>query len=228
MSLVFDIETIGIDFESLSESQQEYLLRYAEKESDDSLREEKRAEAIRYTSLYPFTAKVAAIGMLNTETENAFVIFEGEKQDEWHNPEKRVTYKGYSENEMLEFFWDCAAKVDRLITFNGRCFDIPFLMLRSAMLGIKPSHNFLGSRFSNKSHVDLLEEFTFHGLIRKFNLDFYCHSFGIESPKSKGVSGMDVKELYNAGRIKDIAIYCGEDIIATYELFKIWKDYLDI
>ncbi|RPI68397.1 MAG: 3'-5' exonuclease, partial [Ignavibacteriales bacterium] len=30
--IVFDIETCAFPFESLSESQQEYLLRYAEKE----------------------------------------------------------------------------------------------------------------------------------------------------------------------------------------------------
>ena len=27
------------------------------------------------------------------------------------------------------------------------------------------------------------------GAARKFNLDFYCKSFGIESPKSHGVTG---------------------------------------
>jgi hypothetical protein len=39
---------------------------------------------------------------------------------------------------------------------------------------------------------------------------------------------MDVKVLYEAGRIKDIAIYCGEDIYATYQLYKIWDEYLQI
>jgi hypothetical protein len=36
--IVFDIETCSFPFESLSESQQEYLLRYAEKEIDDKLK----------------------------------------------------------------------------------------------------------------------------------------------------------------------------------------------
>ncbi len=101
-------------------------------------------------------------------------------------------------------------------------------MLRSAVLKIKPTVNFLGNRFNTSKHIDLLEQFTFYGLIRKFNLDFYCHAFGIESPKSKGVSGMEVKQLYEAGRIEEIAVYCGQDIRATYELYKIWNEYLNM
>ncbi len=74
----------------------------------------------------------------------------------------------------------------------------------------------------------VLEKMTFYGITKKFNLDFYCKSFGIESPKSHGVSGMDVKELYNAGKIKEIATYCGHDVKATYELYKIWDEYLNL
>ena len=46
-----------------------------------------------------------------------------------------VYYKGLSEKEMLESFWRVAKYVDQFITFNGRNFDVPFLMMRSAMLG---------------------------------------------------------------------------------------------
>ena len=42
------------------------------------------------------------------------------------------------------------------------------------------------------------------------------------------ISGIEVKNLYEAGRIKDIAIYCGEDINATYQLYKIWNEFLNI
>jgi predicted PolB exonuclease-like 3'-5' exonuclease len=42
----------------------------------------------------------------------------------------------------------------------------------------------------------------------------------------KDISGMEVKTLYEAGRIKDIAAYCSKDIYATYQWFKIWEEYL--
>lgn len=228
MNLVLDIETSGFEFESLSESQQEFLLRYAEKESDEIKREEAVEEAKRYLSLYPYTAKVIAIGMLNSKTEKELVLYDGEENGELIVEEKNIKYKPVSEEKMLSEFWLYAAKANKVITFNGRSFDIPFLMLRSALLKIKPSVNFIRNRYDSSAHIDLLEQLTFYGLTKKFNLDFYCRSFGIESPKSKGISGMEVKELYNAGKIKEIAVYCGEDVKATFELYKIWEQYLNV
>ena len=228
MNLVLDIETSGFEFESLSESQQEFLLRYAEKESDEIKREEAVEEAKRYLSLYPYTAKVIAIGMLNSKSEKELVLYDGEENGELIVEEKNIKYKPVSEEKMLSEFWLYAAKANKVITFNGRSFDIPFLMLRSALLKIKPSVNFIRNRYDSSAHIDLLEQLTFYGLTKKFNLDFYCRSFGIESPKSKGISGMEVKELYNAGKIKEIAVYCGEDVKATFELYKIWEQYLNV
>jgi hypothetical protein len=228
MGIVLDIETVGFELENLAESQQEFLLRYAEKEHDPILREEKMGETERYLSLYPFTAQILSIGMLNTETGGSFVLFNSDKADEWEAKEKKIKYKGESEQEILKLFWLLISKTDKVITFNGRNFDIPFLMLRSAMLAVKPSINLIHNRYNITHHIDLLDQFTFYGISRKFNLDFYCHAFGITSPKSKGISGMEIKEMYKAGKIKDIAVYCGEDIKATYELYKIWNEYLNI
>ena len=229
MQLVFDIETAGYDFDTLSESQQEYLLRYAEREPNEQIRQQKIDEAIRYLSLYPLTARVIAIGLYHTEMEKAVVLYEGSIEEQnVVTEDELVVYKPLSEKEILETFWNYAAKTEKLISFNGRNFDLPFLMMRSAKIRVKPSVNFIKNRYDKSNHIDLLEQFTFYGLTKKFNLDFYCQSFGIESPKSKGVSGMDVKQLYDAGRIKEIAVYCGEDIRATFELYKIWDEYLNI
>lgn len=218
MKLVFDIETIGQELEELSESQQEYLLRYSEDKSDD---------VRRYLSLYPFTAKVVSIGMMNVKSEKLLVMYESETKEEWTVEDKKIKYAGLSEREMIESFWEYISKCEQIITFNGRNFDIPFLMLRSSILGIKPSRNFIKNRYDSSNHIDMQEMLTFHGLIRKFNLDFYCQSYGIESPKSKGITGMEVKELYKSGKVKDIAIYCGKDVFATYELYKIWNRFLN-
>jgi hypothetical protein len=226
--IVFDIETCAYPFESLAESQQEYLLRYAEKETDDKVKLSRVDEAKRYTSLYPFTAKVVAIGIYDVNNEKAYVYYEGEKTEEWQSEAKDVQYKSLTEVEMLNSFWRIAEVTDQFITFNGRNFDVPFLMLRSAIHKIRPTKSLIKNRYDSANHIDLLEQFTYFGITRKFNMDFYCHSFGIESPKSKGISGMDVKNLYEAGRLKDIAIYCGEDIQATFQLYKIWNEYLNI
>jgi len=228
MALILDIETVGFDLQNLAESQQEFLLRYAEKETDEKLKIEKKKETERYLSLYPFTSRVIAIGLLNTDTEGSLILYNSENSEEIEVSEKKIQYRGTSEKEMLLLLWSYIRKTDKVITFNGRNFDVPFLMLRSSILQIKPSTNLINNRYNITKHIDLLDQFTFYGICKKFNLDFYCHAFNIGSPKSKGISGMEIKELYRAGKIKDIAVYCGEDIQATYKLYKIWNEYLNI
>lgn len=228
MNLVFDIETVGCEIEELSESQQEFLLRQAEQETDQVKKELLISEAKRYLSLYPLTAKVVSIGLLDVVSEKVIVLFEEGRDTQWVNEETEVTYKPMSESEMLTKFWVYVSKSTKLISFNGRNFDLPFLMMRSAIHKIKPSKNILKNRYDISQHIDLLEQFTFYGVTRKFNLDFYCKAFGIDSPKSEGITGMEVKELYKAGRMKEIAIYCGKDIRSTFELYKIWDEYLNV
>ncbi len=228
MEMIFDIETVGVEFETLEESQQEFLLRYVEMETDEIKRDTLKNEVKRSLSLYPFTAKIIAIGMLNTQSEKLVVLYEDSIKDEWKNEDNKITYISMSEIEMINYFWKYAEKSNKIISFNGRNFDLPFIMMRSAINKIKPTKNFLKNRYDSSTHIDLLEQFTFYGLAKKFNLDFYCKAFGIESPKSKGITGMDVKEMYKAGLIKDIAVYCGKDVQATYKLYKIWKEYLNI
>ena len=70
------------------------------------------------------------------------------------------------------------------------------------------------TRLKNGSHLD------------DFNLDFYCKAFGIESPKSHGVSGMDVGTMMAEGKCREVAEYCLRDVRATVELYRIWKERL--
>ncbi len=92
--LVFDIETCSYPFNSLSDSQKEYLLRYAEKEIDPDKKQQMTDEAIRYTSLYPFTAKCVAIGLYDVNKEKSFVYYESEQKEEWNSEDQSVQYKG--------------------------------------------------------------------------------------------------------------------------------------
>ncbi len=63
---------------------------------------------------------------------------------------------------------------------------------------------------------------------RKFNLDFYCKSFGIESPKQHGITGLDMKQLYEEKRFCEIAKYNLGDLKATAELFRRWEKFLSV
>ncbi|GJQ64536.1 MAG: hypothetical protein SCALA702_35890 [Melioribacteraceae bacterium] len=224
MKLIFDIETAGYDFENLAPSQQEFIMRYAEKESDPKIREQAISDQKRYLSLYPFTSEIVSIGMLNISSGNTMVLYRGD--EEWESEDGRIKYSGGSEEQILNKFWEYISKVAGIISFNGKHFDAPFLVMRSAMLKIKPSVNIAAAKYRSKNHIDLQDELSFYGNIRKFNLDFYCHAFGIKSPKTDEFNGMEVRELFKAGKVKEIAKYNAEDVRATYELYKIWEEFV--
>jgi len=219
--VVLDIETVGFPVESFDETQQKYLLKFAETDAD-------RAEAIQKLSLYPTTAQIIAVGMLNPETNRGKILFQSDELLDYYSDDELVHFKSGNEKDILEQFWLDIGHYDQFVTFNGRAFDCPFLMMRSAILQIQPTRNLMPYRYDASVHCDLLEQFTFYGALRKFNLDFYCKSFGIESPKMQGVTGLDMKELNEEKRYREIAEYNLRDLKATAELFRRWKKFLNI
>ncbi len=233
-TLVFDIETSAQPVENFDEAQQEYLFREADKLADVVAKDAKREEITRFMSLWPFTSQVVCIAMLNPETLRGQSLFVAEDFEEAADENADVKFIPCAdEAELLAQFWDAAKKFDSIVTFNGRGFDVPFIYLRSALLNVPISRkNWLGYRYAVEPHCDLAEQFTFYsvsgrdGAARRFNLDFYCKAFGIESPKSAGVTGMDVTTLMAEGKFRDIAEYCLRDVRATVELYKIWKERL--
>jgi DNA polymerase elongation subunit (family B) len=217
--VVFDIETLGYPLESFDEKQQEYLLKFAKTE-------EERTDAIQKLALTPFTGHIIAIGMLNPDSHHGRVLFESASQDFFSSEDGMMEFASATEKEMLEEFWKTISHFGQFITFNGRSFDCPYIMLRSAILGVKPTRNLLPYRYSHSEHCDLLEQLTFYNAFRKFSLDFYCKSFGIKSPKSEGITGLDLGPLFAAGRYREIAEYCMGDVKATAELYFHWLNFL--
>jgi len=217
--VVFDIETLAFPIEDLDEHQQEYLFRFAKTEDE-------RLEAVQRLSLTPFTAQVIAIGMINPDSNQGKVFFQASGLEPSIVDDGLVELVPLPEEGILREFWRTIAHYAQFITFNGRAFDCPFLMLRSAILGIRPTRNLMPYRYSANEHCDLMEQFTFYGAFRKFNLDFYCRGFGIKSPKAEGVTGLDMRPLFEQGRFREIAEYCLRDVKATATLFRQWHGLL--
>lgn len=232
--LVFDIETSALPLETFDEVQQEYLLRDAQKLEDEATRAARRDEILRQFNLWPFTAQVVCIAMVNAESLRGQVLFLADDYEEDAAEGGPVDFVPCADElELLTAFWDVARHYDEVVTFNGRGFDVPFLYLRSAILNVPISKkNWLGYRYATEPHCDLAEQLTFYGVsgregaARRFNLDFYCKAFGIDSPKAHGVTGMDVNTLMKEGRFREIAEYCLRDVRATVELYRVWKERL--
>lgn len=217
--IIFDIETVGREIDSFDKDTQDYLLKYAE--TEDEVREVRES-----LSFYPLTAEVITIGMLNPDTMRGVVYFQAADGSQHSFEEDGISFKAVSENELLQGFWNTIKSYDQFITFNGRAFDCPFLMIRSAVHKMKPSRDLMPNRYGS-THIDLLDQLTFFGASRrKFSLDMWCKTFGIKSPKAEGITGHEVKDMYLSGRYLDIARYCLGDLKATKELLDYWDRYI--
>lgn len=225
--LIFDIETIGSDFDSLDEKSKEFVIKFAQTPEEEQ-------EAKDGLSFSPLTGEVVAIGILNPDTDKGAVYFRDPSGKLKLETKKNIQYHPLSsEKEVLKEFWQTAQLYEQFITFNGRGFDCPFLIVRSAIHKIKPTKNLMPNRYETEqfgkiiTHVDLLDRLTFFGSVRrKGNLHMWCRACNIESPKAQGVTGDDVGQLFKGKKYSEIAEYCAGDLWATKELFNYWDKYI--
>ena len=214
--IAFDIETLGFEIDSFDNVQQEYLTKYCENEID--------VEKVKFDlSLWAPTSRVLAIAIYNPDTEGGKVFYQSDLNESFNSANGKVEFSTGDEKYILTEFWNIVKSFDQVITFNGRGFDAPFLIIRSAILGVPISKNLMPYRYDQKIHCDLLDQLSFYGATRKFNLDFFCKTFGIESPKSHGITGMNMKELVEKKMFREIAKYCLDDTIATAKLHQIME-----
>lgn len=228
-TLIFDIETIGEDFDSLDKTSQHMLTRWIEQEYLDEDERRTRIENLKdQLGFSPLTGSIVAIGALNAEKNEGAVYFSGpQKNVEFEDG--GIKYKSMSEKEMLEQFWTLAKLHSHFVTFNGRSFDVPFMMVRSAVHGVKPTRDLMEGRYLYQQrgvkHIDLFDQLSFYGAARYRgqSLHLWCRALGITSPKAGGVDGDAVADLYTKGEFEKIARYNAEDLRATRELYEIWK-----
>jgi hypothetical protein len=215
--LVIDIETVGIPWEEHDPYVREYLIKGL---SDGDAEETRRAGG-----LSPFRGRVVTIGVINIEDGRSCALYVVPGQTELIVEKAGArTYMFGSEKQILEKFWTFFDSDARFISFNGRQFDGPFLLIRSAINGVVPKRDLVGYRYGFHPNCDLREALNFFGTTNsrqfKFNLDLACKAFGVETSKSEGVDGRSVETWFRAGRHREIADYCLEDVRATAELYE--------
>lgn len=230
-TLIFDIETVGESWDELDTTTQSLLSRWVDRTAKNEVEHEAEMKDLREgLGFSPLTGMIVAIGLYDLERKQGVVYYHGNGDEEEYDVGEFIL-KSRSEKEMLEDFWEGAKEYDTFVTFNGRGFDVPFLNLRSAIHGIRPTHDLMDGRYlyqqKHARHVDLQDQMTFYGAMqRRPSLHLFCRAFGIESPKAEGVAGDDVAELFHAKKFGDIARYNARDVIATTLLYKKWLAYL--
>lgn len=126
---------------------------------------------------------------------------------------------------VLGFFKYLEKKNARLVSFNGRTFDLPVLKYRAMHYGIATpwiyaaadKWNNYGSRYSLDWHCDLIEAFSDFGASARVKLHEVAVAVGL--PGKFGVDGGDVASMYDAGKVREIRAYCETDVLNTYLLY---------
>jgi 3'-5' exonuclease len=231
--LAFDIETIGKQYDALDEQSQKYLRDWAERDSKNEEDAEQELEKIKQgLPLSPFLGEIVTIAMIDDNDKGAVYFRADEDSSITDSQDGDVQYRPGSEKEILQRFWNVAAEYKDFVTFNGRGFDAPYLIIRSAVHHIRPSVNLMSNRYlglqRGTRHFDLQDLLSFYGALwKRPKLHFVTQAFGIESPKTGGMDGEEVPQAFADKRYMEIARYCMEDARATKKVFEIWHEYMN-
>ena len=219
--VVFDIETVPfLTIRDIPESVAEKVEEKGEAEGWD---------VDKVMSLSPIYGKIISIAFVDADNpEISLVTIVPHEQKLFGCDLGEPFIAVNSEKILLSYFWRIASISQRLITFNGRRFDIPFIIVRSVINEVPIEVDLLGSRFDQTKHFDVYEFISCFGAMRgPHSLDACCFGFGIDSPK-KSFDGEKVKEAYFKGNLESIGLYNLEDVKATQKLYKKIQQSLNI
>jgi len=218
--LVFDIETVP-DTDAVFN-----LTGFDERDEDA-----RRAELERYhleitdgRNAFPRQPfhKVVAISFLRAE-----IVREDGGGETYYLQELRSGgTETSSEAELVAgFFQFFERHKPRLVSFNGRTFDLPVLKYRAMKHGIPAAFlhnagdkwNSYTSRYAADWHCDLLETLSDFGASARIKLNEICSVLGF--PGKFGAEGGQVSDMFDAGRIGEIRDYCETDVLNTYLVY---------
>lgn len=213
--LVFDIETVpATDRRGLPQTIAETLAKHAQRMDSDEA---------KVMGLSPFFGKVVSLAVGDAEDLDRITVLVVPPDDkdlgevpDWMRP--------VSEEQLLEAWWSLAAAAETIISYNGRGFDVPFLVHRSMIHGIPARVDLLSNRYALRPHLDLYRALTFgERQLGPTSLDVVCWALGIESPKGQ-MDGSMVAPAYARGEIQKIAEYNAQDVRATAQVYRTVRD----
>jgi predicted PolB exonuclease-like 3'-5' exonuclease len=127
----------------------------------------------------------------------------------------------YRPREIVKKFWLGLSfyTKTKLVTFNGRGFDLPLLELGAYRYGFPARDYFARGRNRFNGDLDLMDWLSNYGASRGFagGLNLLAKMLG--KPGKMDVAGDQVYEMYRAGRYQEINDYCMFDTLDTYFVF---------
>jgi len=135
----------------------------------------------------------------------------------------------WDEARLLGAFWRFfEAGRYRVVTWNGRAFDMPTILARSMIHGVEaPAWFRRGTkwdgyrhRFALDWHTDLMDAMSEHGAASRMTLDEAAATLGL--PGKLGEHGSQVATMMAAGETGRVRAYCETDCLNLYALYLRW------
>jgi len=219
---IIGVEPLVLDIETTAHSLAERWLEpvnapahYKDAEKIAAAKREKAAAQLDRAALDGAVNRIVAIGWGSTRMEPVVVLCKDEDQ----------------EARALEQFWALAqtgSGTRRLIQFNGVQFDLPIMLTRSSLLGLKaPVLNL--SKYEKNPNTDLMLLLSHYGAMPTHGLQFWCSRYGIAdliphpAPAIAVISGADIPRLvaeHTDAAWSLIQGHCAHDIRQTVALAK--------
>ncbi|MGN7661121.1 MAG: 3'-5' exonuclease [Anaplasma sp.] len=131
-----------------------------------------------------------------------------------------------TEKELVKGFLRYLSAIKpRIVTYNGRTFDLPVVKYRAMVHGIQAGYlykagdrwNSYFHRYSADWHCDLLDHLSDFGTSAKVRMHEVCSVLNL--PGKIGVDGSEVEHMYDSNRLSEIRDYCESDVINTYLVY---------
>jgi 3'-5' exonuclease len=122
--------------------------------------------------------------------------------------------------DIVKQFWLGLSFYERykIVTFNGRSFDLPLLELAAFRHGLNAGEYFRRGRNRFNGDFDIMDWMANFGASRMAGgLDLLAKMIG--KPGKIDVSGSHVYDMYRAGKFQEINDYCLFDTLDTYFVF---------
>lgn len=170
--------------------------------------------------------RIVAISFLEAEIER-----EGENERYLLRELRSGGEPGADEKRLVQGFFGYFERLrqPRLVTFNGRGFDLPVLKYRAMLHGVPaPALHAAGDRWNSYTsryaadwHCDLLDVLSDHGASARIALHEVAAVLGL--PGKLGIEGSQIAALVDEGRIGEVRDYCETDVLTTYLVYLRWR-----
>lgn len=193
----------------------------------------------------PQAQRVVAVAWCDVEMDpasqpKAYRFVSCESRSDWAAASDTEAGAACAERGLVRRFRD--AMVERpatLVTWNGRCFDLPVLAARALHLGVPWGWYYddrdVRYRYSSSGHLDLMDFLSDYGACRTMKLDDAARLVGLpgkDVPGEEHFDGSMVEGVVARGDVAKnktlVARYCLQDVLQTALVFLRTRYHLEI